>query len=94
MTSTARLWYLRVGDVEAEHHAIPLCICSAVLLRNALENLALLRQMQRIRGYYRSLVPEADQFFGPAAEEERFSAAMATVGCGPGRRGCCSPGPA
>ena len=40
----------------------------------------LLRQMQRIRGYYRSVVPEADQFFGPAAEEERFSAAMATVG--------------
>ena len=80
MTSTARLWYLRVGDVEAEHHAIPLCICSAVLLRNALENLVLLRRMQRIRGYYRSLVPEADQFFGPAAEEERFSAAMATVG--------------
>ena len=28
----------------------------------------------------RTLVPEADQFFGHAAEEERFSAAMATVG--------------
>ena len=54
----------------------------------------LLRQMQRIRGYYRTLVPEADQFFGQAAEAERFSAAMATWGCGPGRRGCCSPGPA
>jgi hypothetical protein len=52
----------------------------AALLRNTLENLVLLRQMQRIRGYYRSLVPEADQFFGPAAEDERFSAAMATVG--------------
>jgi hypothetical protein len=36
--------------------------------------------MQRIRGYYRTLVPEADQFFGPAAEAERSSAAMATVG--------------
>ena len=36
--------------------------------------------MQRIRGYYRTLVPEADQFFGQAAEAERFSAAMATVG--------------
>ena len=58
----------------------------AALVRNTLEDLVLLRQMQRIRGYYRSLVPEADQFFGPAAEEERFSAAMATVGCGPGRR--------
>jgi hypothetical protein len=52
----------------------------AALLRNTLENLVLLRQMQRIRGYYRTLVPEADQFFGPAAEEERYSAAMATVG--------------
>jgi hypothetical protein len=52
----------------------------AALVRNTLENLVLLGQMQRIRGYYRTLAPEADQFFGPAAEEERFSAAMATVG--------------
>jgi hypothetical protein len=52
----------------------------AALLRNTLENLVLLGQMQRIRGYYRTLVPEADQFFGPTAEAERFSAAMATVG--------------
>jgi len=52
----------------------------AALVRNTLENLVLLRQMQRIRGYYATLVPEADQFFGPAAEAERFSAAMATVG--------------
>jgi hypothetical protein len=52
----------------------------AALVRNTLENLVLLGQMQRIRGYYRTLVPEADQFFGPAAEAERFSAAMATVG--------------
>jgi hypothetical protein len=52
----------------------------AALVRNTLENLVLLGQMQRIRGYYATLVPEADQFFGPAAEEERFSAAMATVG--------------
>jgi hypothetical protein len=50
------------------------------LVRNTLENLVLLRQMQRIRGYYRTLVPEADRFFGQAAEEERSSAAMATVG--------------
>jgi hypothetical protein len=54
----------------------------AALLRNTLENLVLLGQMQRIRGYYATLVPEADQFFGPAAEEERSSAAMATVGVG------------
>jgi hypothetical protein len=52
----------------------------AALLRNTLENLVLLRQMQRIRGYYRTLMPEADQFFGQASEEERVSAAMATVG--------------
>jgi hypothetical protein len=45
-----------------------------------MENLVLLRQMQRIRGYYRTLVAEADQFFGPTAEAERFSASMATVG--------------
>jgi hypothetical protein len=52
----------------------------AALLRNTLENLVLLGQMQRIRSYYRTLVPEAEQFFGQAAEEERISAAMATVG--------------
>jgi hypothetical protein len=52
----------------------------AALLRNTLENLVLLRQMQRIRGYYRTLAPEADQFFGQAAEDERYTAAMATVG--------------
>jgi hypothetical protein len=52
----------------------------AALLRNTMENLVLLGQMQRIRGYYHTLVPEADQFFGPTAEAERFSAAMATVG--------------
>jgi hypothetical protein len=52
----------------------------AALLRNTMENLVLLRQMQRIRSYYRSLVPEAEQFFGPAEEDERFTAATATVG--------------
>ena len=50
------------------------------LVRNTLENLVLLRQMQRIRGYYRTLVPEAEEFFGQAEEAARFSAAMATVG--------------
>jgi hypothetical protein len=52
----------------------------AALLRNTLENLVLLRQMQRIRGYYRTLAPEAELFFGPVAEDERYSAAIATVG--------------
>jgi hypothetical protein len=46
----------------------------AALVRNTLENLVLWRQMQRIRGYYRTLTPEADQFFGQAAEEERHAA--------------------
>jgi hypothetical protein len=50
------------------------------LLRNTMENLVLLRKMQQIRGYYRTLVPEADQFFGPAEEDARFSAAIGTVG--------------
>ena len=46
-------------------------------MRNTLENLVLL---QRIRGYYRTLVPEAEEFFGQAAEAERSSAAMALFG--------------
>jgi hypothetical protein len=32
----------------------------AALVRNTLENLVLWRQMQRIRGYYRTVVSEAD----------------------------------
>src|SRR4030095_7735131 len=52
----------------------------AALVRNTLETLVLLGQIQRIPGFYRTLVPEAEQFIGPAAEAERFSAAMATVG--------------
>jgi hypothetical protein len=59
---------LLAGGVEAEHHVMPLCICFAALLRNALENLVVVRQRQRIRGCYRTLASEADQFFGPAAE--------------------------
>jgi hypothetical protein len=50
------------------------------LLRNTIENLVFLRRMQRIRGFYRTLASEADQFFGPAEEDERFAAAIATVG--------------
>src|SRR3954470_3592759 len=50
------------------------------LLRNTMENLVLLRKMQRIRRYYCTLVPEAEQFFGRAEEDERFTAAVATVG--------------
>ena len=35
-------WHLLVGDVEAEHHVMPLCMCFAALLGNALEKLVLL----------------------------------------------------
>ena len=78
---------LLAGGVEAEHHVMPLCICFAALLRNALENLVVVRQRQRIRGCYRTLASEADQFFGPAAEEERSSVAMAMVGLRAGPAG-------
>jgi hypothetical protein len=37
---------LLAGDVEAEHHVMPLCMCFAALSRNALAN-RLLRQMRR-----------------------------------------------
>src|SRR3954465_11534535 len=53
------------------------------LLRNTMENLVLLRKMQRIRRYYCTLVPEAEQFFGRAEEDERFTAAVATAGLRP-----------
>jgi hypothetical protein len=52
----------------------------AALYRNTIENLVLLRQMQRIRGYYRDLVPEAKQFFDPPETDMLHQAAMATVG--------------
>jgi hypothetical protein len=50
------------------------------LVHNTLENLVLLG---RCSGSAATTAPwslRPDQFFGPAAEEERFSAAMATVG--------------
>ena len=50
------------------------------LYRNRIENLMLLRQMQRIRGYYRGLVPQAEQFFDPPEADVQYQAAMATVG--------------
>jgi uncharacterized membrane protein YciS (DUF1049 family) len=52
----------------------------AALYHNTIENLTLLRQMQRIRGYYRGLVPEAEQFFDPPEADVQYQAAMATVG--------------
>jgi hypothetical protein len=52
----------------------------AALVRNSLENLVLLGQMQRIRGYYRGLVPEAGEFFDPPEADVLYQAAVATVG--------------
>jgi len=52
----------------------------AALFRNTIENLVLLRQLQRIRSYYRGLVPEAEQFFDPPETDVQHQAAMATVG--------------
>jgi hypothetical protein len=48
--STARLWHLLVGDVEAEHHVMPLGMCLAPLLRNALDNLVLAWRRARLAG--------------------------------------------
>ena len=60
----------------------------AALVRNTIENLVLLEQMQRIRGYYRGLVPEASQFFDPPETDAQFQAAVGTMGLqsSPGQR--------
>jgi hypothetical protein len=52
----------------------------AALVRNTLENLVLLGQMQRIRSYYATLVPEAQQFFDPSGTHDALAVAMATSG--------------
>ena len=44
---------------------VPWELTLAALVRNTIDNLVLLGQMQRIRGYNRALVPEANQFFDP-----------------------------
>jgi hypothetical protein len=46
----------------------------------AIENLLALQRMQRIRGYYRGLVPEAEQFFEATAADEEMAAALASTG--------------
>jgi hypothetical protein len=56
------------------------------MLRNSLVNLAFMRRMQRIRGFYRGLVPEAEQFFDSAEADCELEVDLATVGLrgGPG----------
>jgi hypothetical protein len=75
----------------------------AALVRNTLENLVLLGQMQRIRSYYATLVsaattpPWSPRPTSSSAQPRRLSGSRRRWprwGCGPGRRGCCSPGPA
>ena len=60
----------------------------AALARNTIENLVLLAQMQRIRGYYRGLVPEASQFFDRPRPTRSSGRRLGTVGLqsSPGQR--------
>ncbi len=46
----------------------------------AIENLLALQQIQRIHGYYRTLVPEADQFFAAPPADDEMAAAVASTG--------------
>ena len=39
-----------------------------------------LLRIQKIRGYYRTLLPEAEEFFDPPEEDAELAAEMATVG--------------
>jgi MFS family permease len=50
------------------------------LLRDTLQNLEFLRRMQKIRGHYRTLLPEAEQFFDPPGQDAELAAQLATVG--------------
>jgi hypothetical protein len=50
------------------------------LLRNSLVNLEFLRRIQRIRGYYRGLHPDAEQFFDPVESDTELGVELATVG--------------
>jgi hypothetical protein len=50
------------------------------LVDTAVENLLALQRIQRIHGYYRSLVPEAEQFFAATPVDEEMAAALASTG--------------
>ena len=50
------------------------------LLRDSLQNIHFLLRIQRIRGYYRTLLPEAEEFFDPPEQDSELAAEMATVG--------------
>ena len=55
----------------------------AAMLRNSMESVVLLRQIQRIRHYYRGLGPDARDVFGPLESDRQFDAAIATFGLRP-----------
>src|SRR4029450_11504710 len=50
------------------------------LVQTSIEAAVLSVQIQRIRGYYRTLVPEAQQFFDPPGTNDALAVAMATSG--------------
>jgi hypothetical protein len=64
------------------------------LAANTIENLLALQQIQRIRGYYRGLVPEAEQFFEARRQMRGWRRRWPPPACG--RRGSrsCSRRPA
>jgi hypothetical protein len=50
------------------------------LVQNSIESAVLTLQIQRIRGYYRTLAPEAEQFFDAPGTDDALAVAMATSG--------------
>ncbi len=50
------------------------------MLRDSFQNIEFLRRIQKIRHYYRGLVPEAEQFFDPPGRDGETASEMATVG--------------
>jgi hypothetical protein len=57
------------------------------LLRDSFQNIEFLRRIQKIRRYYRGLLPEAEQFFDPPGQDTETASEMATVGL---RRGAAA----
>ncbi|HEY6745430.1 MAG TPA: hypothetical protein VI357_06885 [Mycobacteriales bacterium] len=53
------------------------------LLRDSFQNIEFLRRIQKIRGYYRGLLPEAKEFFDPPEEDRETAVELATVGLRP-----------
>jgi hypothetical protein len=50
------------------------------LLRDSFQNINFLHRIQKIRGYYRQLLPEAEEFFDPPDRDTETASEMATVG--------------